>query len=71
MYSVQFQIDEGNFAIRLAEVRDWLRRHRIDPARLHYRMAADHVQLRIEFAKPNDADAFRTEFKLYLRPSAA
>lgn len=71
MYPVQFDIDEGNFAIRLAEVRDWLRQHRIDPARLHYRMGPDHVRLRIEFAKSHDADAFRTQFKLYLRPSAA
>jgi len=62
MYPVQFRLAEGNFAIRLAEIRDWLQYRRIDPNLLHYRIGADHVQVRIEFTKPRHADAFRAGF---------
>jgi hypothetical protein len=62
MYPVKFRLDEGNFTIRLAEIRDWLNQRRIDPSLLHYRMGADHVRLRIEFMKPSEAAAFRKAF---------
>ena len=62
MYPVHLRLDDGNFAIRLAEIRDWLQRHRIDPGLLHYRLGADHVRLRVEFTKPTHATAFRAVF---------
>jgi hypothetical protein len=62
MYPVHLRIDDGNFTIRLAMIRDWLHRHRIDPGLLHYRMGADHVRVRIEFTKPDHATAFRAAF---------
>src|SRR3954449_9207469 len=63
MYPVQFRLEDGSFAIHLAEIRDWLQKHRIDPGLLHYRMRKDHVRLRVEFTKPSHAAAFRAAFK--------
>src|SRR3954468_10478744 len=63
MYPVQFRLEDENFAIRLAEIREWLQKHRIDPGLLHYRMGRDHVRLRVEFTKPSHAAAFRAAFK--------
>ena len=62
MYPVQFRLEDGNFAICLAEIRDWLRQHRIDPGLLHYRMGVGHVRLRVEFTRPSHAVAFRAAF---------
>ena len=62
MYPVHLRLDDGNFAIRLGMIRDWLQRHRIDPGLLHYRMGADDVRVRIEFTKPDHATAFRAAF---------
>jgi len=62
MYPVQFRLDDGNFAVRLAEIRDWLHQHRIDPGLLHYRLGADHVRLRIEFTRPSHVAGFKAAF---------
>jgi len=62
MYPIQFRLEDGNFAVRLAEIRDWLNKHRIDPGLLHYRLGVDHVRLRIEFTRPSHAAAFRAAF---------
>jgi hypothetical protein len=62
MYPVQFCLEDANFAIRLAEIRDWLNKHRIDPGVLRYRLGADNVRVRIEFTKPSHVGAFRAAF---------
>ena len=62
MYPVHLRLSDGNFTIRLAEIRDWLQERRIDPSFLHYRLAADHVRLRVDFTKPSHAAAFRAAF---------
>jgi len=62
MYPVHFRLSDGNFAVRLTEIREWLQQHRIDPGLLHYRLAADHVRLRIDFTKPTHVAAFRAAF---------
>ena len=43
MYPVQFCLEDANFAVQLAEIRDWLNKHRIDPGVLRYRLGADNV----------------------------
>jgi hypothetical protein len=62
MYPVRIIFDEGNLAIRLSEVREWLERHVIDPGAMRYRMASDRVELRIDFATLNDASKFAENF---------
>jgi hypothetical protein len=69
MYPIQFRLEDGNFAVRLAEIRDWLNKHRIDPSLLHYRLGVDNVRLRIEFTRPSHAAAFRAAFRDHIAPA--
>src|SRR5205085_617413 len=48
-YPVRIVLDEGNLANRISEVREWLNKHGVDPGALQYRMAAEDVELRIDF----------------------
>ena len=57
-YPVRIVLDEGNLAIRISEVREWLSKHGIDPGAFQYRMAAERVQLRIDFVTLKDAAQF-------------
>ena len=61
-YPVRVVLDEDNLAIGISEVREWLNKHRIDPGAFQYRMAAEHVQLRIDFVTFNDAAEFADAF---------
>ena len=61
-YPVRLVLDEGNLAIRIAEIREWLRKGRIDPGSLRYRLAADRVELRIDFTALGDASRFAEAF---------
>ena len=54
-YPVRVVLDEGNLAIRISEVREWLNKSGIDPGAFQYRMTAGHVQLRIDFVTLMDA----------------
>jgi hypothetical protein len=62
MYPVHLRLNDGNFAIRLTEIRDWLQQRRIDPGLMRYDLGADHVSLRIDFTKPSHVTAFRAAF---------
>lgn len=61
-YPVRIVLDEGNLAIRISEVREWLSKHGIDPGAFQYRMAAERVQLRIDFVTLKDAAQFAGAF---------
>jgi hypothetical protein len=62
MYPVRLRLTDGNFAIRLAEIREWLQQHRIDPGLMRYDLGADHVRVRVEFTRPSHLAAFRATF---------
>jgi hypothetical protein len=70
MYPVQFRLEEGNFAVTLAEIREWLSQQRIDPGSLNYQLDADQVRVRLEFTTPSHAAAFRAAFQDHLAPVA-
>ena len=70
MYPVQFRLEEGNFAVILSEIRDWLSQQRIDPGSLHYQLGANHIRVRLEFMTPSHAAAFRAAFQDHLAPAA-
>lgn len=61
-YPVRLILDEGNLTIRIAETREWLRKRGIDPGSLHYRLAAERVELRIDFMTLGDAARFAEAF---------
>lgn len=62
MYPVKIVLDQGNLAIRLAEVIEWFDECELGPGKLQYSMAADHVELRIDFDYREEAVAFAEEF---------
>ena len=62
MYPVQIVLDEGNLAIRLAEIIEWFDEWQLGPGKFQYSMAAGHVELRIDFAYRSDATAFVQAF---------
>jgi hypothetical protein len=62
MYLARLRLIDGNFVIRLAEIREWLQKHRIDPGLMRYDLGADHVRVRVEFTKPSHLAAFRAAF---------
>ena len=62
MYPVQLLLDETNLAIRMSEITEWLDRRGIKPDALQYRMAANHVEMRVDFASSDDAAAFADAF---------
>ena len=61
-YPVRIVLDEGNLANRISEVREWLNKHGLDPGAFQYRMAAEHVELRIDFVTLRDASNFANTF---------
>jgi hypothetical protein len=61
-YPVRIVLDEGNLANRISEVRDWLNKHGVDPGAFQYRMAAQHVELRIDFVTLKEASRFANTF---------
>jgi hypothetical protein len=71
MYPVHLRLPEENFTVGLAEIREWLDRHRITPGTVRYGMDAEYVRLVIEFTKPQDSDLFRLAFTAELEASLA
>ena len=61
-YPVQVVLDQGNLAIRLSEIREWLSKHHIKTGSFDYRMRSDFVQLRIDFPTLGDAAQFAKAF---------
>ena len=61
-YPVQVVLDQGNLAIRLREIREWLSKHNIEAGAFDYRMRRDFVQLRIDFTTLADAAQFAKAF---------
>lgn len=62
MYPIQLVFGEGNLAIRLSEIMDWFVRRGIEPKNVQYRMGADHIRLRVDLARADDARAFSQAF---------
>jgi len=61
-YPVRVVLDEGNLVVSISEVREWLNKRDIYPGAFQYRMAAGHVQLRIDFITLRDAARFADAF---------
>src|SRR5260370_38811475 len=61
-YPVRIVLDEGNLANRISEVREWLNKHDVDPGAFQHRMAAERVELRIDFVTLRDASKFANTF---------
>jgi hypothetical protein len=59
---VRVVLDEGNLAVSISEVREWLNARGIDPGAFQYRMTAGHVQLRIDFVTLREAARFADAF---------
>ena len=53
-YPVQVVLDQGNLAIRLREIREWLSKPHIPPGAFDDRMRSDFVQLRVDFMTLSD-----------------
>ena len=62
MYPVQLLLDATNLAIRMSEMTEWLDRRGIKPDVLQYRMAANHVELRVDLAASDEAAALAEAF---------
>ena len=61
-YPVRVVLDEGNLIVSISEVREWLNKRDIDPGAFQYRMATEHVELRIDFFTLRDASKFANTF---------
>jgi hypothetical protein len=62
MLRVQIRLDGGNIAATMAEMREWLDRHHLEPDQFTYRMDADLVHCRLDFRLPTEAAAFAEAF---------
>ncbi len=62
LYTVQAQLSEVGLAARMAEMREWLDRHRYEPDLFQYRMNAEGALLRVDFKRESEAMAFADAF---------
>ena len=62
MYPILLVLSEGNLAIRLGEIMEWFEHRRIEPRNIQYRMGTDHIRLRVDLARAEDARAFAQAF---------
>ena len=60
--TVQIILDEGNLAIRMSEIDEWLHERGFTPNIIQNRMTGSQVQLRLHFAKEEEAAAFAEDF---------
>jgi hypothetical protein len=62
MYPVQVVLGNGSLAIRLGEIMEWFEHRGIEPRNIQYRMATDHISLRVDLADRTEATAFAEAF---------
>jgi hypothetical protein len=62
MYPVQVVLGNGSVVIRLGEIMEWFEHRGIEPRNIQYRMAADHISLRVDLAERTEATAFAEAF---------
>jgi hypothetical protein len=60
--AVQVILDEGNLAIQMSEIDEWLRARSFTPNVVQTRMTEHRVQLTLHFAEENEASAFADAF---------
>ena len=73
-FPVRVMLDGGDLTIRIAEIREWLNKRGVDPGAFQYRLAEEHVELRIELITLKDAANFADAFGgivLGVKPTAA
>jgi hypothetical protein len=61
-YPVRIVLEEGNFTVRIREVREWLNKRGINTGAFQYRMAAERIQLSIDFDTLAEAARFAETF---------
>lgn len=62
MYPILLVLGEGNLAVRLGEIMEWFEHRGIEPRNIKYRMGADHIRLRVDLARAEDARTFSEAF---------
>jgi hypothetical protein len=62
MRTVTITLRGADFAGEMVEMRTWLDRHMLEPARFTYREDGESVVISIDFQRDHDAEAFRIRF---------
>ncbi len=58
MYTVQISLDGDDLSASMAEVNEWFKARRLKPGGFSYKMAPEHVRLRVDFTTLREAAAF-------------
>ena len=61
-FPVRVMLRGGDLTIRIAEIREWLDKRGVDPGPFQYRLADEHVELRIDLITLKDAANFADAF---------
>ena len=62
MRTVVVRLKDADLSTQMAAMREWLDRHRCEPARFVYDQTGDAFVVSVEFSDPVAGDAFATHF---------
>jgi hypothetical protein len=63
MRTVVVRVDDADLSGKMAAMREWLDRHRCEPARFVYDQMGSALVISVAFPNPEDAEAFATHFE--------
>jgi hypothetical protein len=58
MFTVQLRLDGEDLAAQITEASEWFKTRRSQPGAFQYKMAPEHVRLRVDFTTLREASAF-------------
>ena len=62
MRTVVVRVGDADFSNQMAEMREWLDRHRYEPVKFTYNQSDSGLVISVEFPDPVEAEAFATRF---------
>lgn len=62
MRTVMVRVDDADLSSQMVAMREWLDRHRCEPARFVYDQADNAVLVSVAFATAREAEAFAAQF---------
>jgi len=63
LHSTEIRIGDGNLAVQMTRMREWLDRRRFEPAVFRYEHVDSSVIIHVEFSVEEEAAAFAREFR--------
>jgi len=63
LHSTEIRIGDGNLAVQMTRMREWLDSRRFEPAVFRYEHIDSSVIIHVEFSVEEEAAAFAREFR--------